>query len=92
MFQKHVPTGRSPLSKRSAATLALAMAIPLFAGCLGDSGGDSAASAVANGAPPENTPPQDRFSDGRVFRVDPGESATSDMVGAMIQLRPGDTR
>src|SRR5690606_29685269 len=35
-----------------------------------------------------DTPP---FSEGRTFEIQPGADATTDMVAAMIQLRPGDT-
>ncbi len=74
------------------ATLAIALILPLLGGCLGG-GGDETATSVSTSisSPPETSSAQTRFSDGKIYKVEPGESATSDMVSAMIQLRPGDT-
>ena len=63
----------------------------LLSGCFGGSGGSSGndrADTDRRGQEPGQPP---RYSEGRVFRVDPGEQATEDMVAAMIQLRPGDS-
>lgn len=60
----------------------------LLSGCFGGSSGNDRADANRPGQETEQPP---RFSEGRVFRVAPGEQATEEMVAAMIQLRPGDS-
>ena len=63
-------------------------AVLLLSGCFGGSSGTDRADANRPGQEGEQPP---RFSEGRVFRVEPGEQATEEMVAAMIQLRPGDS-
>ncbi|KAA1174357.1 hypothetical protein FWJ25_08960 [Marinobacter salinexigens] len=72
------------------ALLAISLALPLFSGCLGGSGGEET-STTQPATPSTTSPSQQRFSEGRVFRVEPGDTATTEMINAMIQLRPGDT-
>lgn len=59
----------------------------LLAACGGDSSSSGSTSSPVTETPPEVP----ATSDGRVFLVEPGPDATTDMVAAMIQLRPGDT-
>ncbi len=68
-------------------------AVLSMAGCFGGSGGSGGSDHSSTKAenPKEDQELVDRFSEGRTFKVNPGEFATDDMVTAMIQLRPGDT-
>lgn len=82
--------------------LARPFALALLAGALtltGCGGGGSSNNSAASNTPTANTTGDDGSDtgtppltgDGRTFLVSPGDSATQDMVDAMIQLRPGDT-
>ncbi|WP_375177408.1 parallel beta-helix domain-containing protein [Marinobacter mobilis] len=74
--------------------LAVALTTALLSGCSGGGSDAPAASdrdnnqAVAGDQTAKG--PVDRFSDGRIFTINPGTGATNDMVAAMIQMRPGD--
>lgn len=60
-----------------------------LSGCLGGSGGSQEEADQASPQANQNEP-TNRFSEGRVFHIEPGDRATEQMVSAMIQLRPGD--
>ena len=60
-----------------------------LSGCFGGSGGSQEEADQASPQANQNDP-TNRFSEGRVFHVEPGDRATEQMVSAMIQLRPGD--
>ncbi len=74
--------------------LAAALSAALLTGCFGGGGGgnDSQAPATDNTVAGDQASrgKHDRFSEGRTFTIDPGPRATTDMVTAMIQMRPSD--
>ena len=83
-------TTRTHLPWRTGATVLGISALLSLSGCFGGSGGSSGSPAAESDNQPEQEETVARFSEGRVFKVEPGEQATEDMVAAMIQLRPGD--
>src|SRR5690554_7562770 len=83
-------TTRTHLPWRTGATVLGISALLSLSGCFGGSGGSTGSPAAESDNSPEQEETVARFSEGRVFKVEPGEQATEDMVAAMIQLRPGD--
>lgn len=64
----------------------LAASVSLLSAC---GGGGGSGSRSGNDGGDTDPPPQ--FSEGRMFEIQPGPNATTEMVAAMIQLRPKDT-
>jgi parallel beta-helix repeat protein len=64
-----------------AVSLLAGLCLLALAGCGGGGGGDGGSGPSGSGG---------STGDGRTFRIEPGASATTDMVGAMIQAAPGD--
>ncbi len=60
--------------------IAAVLSLPLLAACDG--------STRSGGGATPTPPPVD--GEGRTFRIEPGPSATTEMIGAMIQALPGD--
>lgn len=73
------------MNKRAGYLIAL-LACFTLASC----GGSSSGSRSNPPTPGDGNPPPPA-SEGRTFTISPGAQATSQMVAAMIQLRPGDT-
>jgi uncharacterized repeat protein (TIGR03806 family) len=68
---------RSFVAVPSRAAIVAALCLPLLAAC----GGGSSSGG---------NPPVPEGGEGRVFRIQPGADATTEMIGAMIQALPGD--
>lgn len=79
------------LTKPKAAIISMALMVTL-SGCFGGSGGSGGSNDDADSSPSQGQQEEtvDQYSEGRIFRIEPGDKATDEMVAAMIQLRPGD--
>lgn len=79
-----------PLSRGGSwirAVLAATLCLPLLAACGGSGDGSGSTTGGTTGGTP---PGSGSTGDGRVFKIQPGANATSEMIGAMIQAAPGD--
>src|SRR5690554_3775036 len=83
-------TTRTHLPWRTGATVLGISALLSLSGCFGGSGGSTGSPAAESDNSPEQEETVARFSEGRVFKVEPGEQATEDVTATVMQLRPGD--
>ena len=88
MSDHHKPRGAA-LALRALLMAALSAAI--LSGCGRTTEAGAAATPSVPAAPPPGPGPVPTSTEGRVFTIGNGPTATADMVAAMIQLLPGDS-